>query len=270
MEIKAGRFTVRLAECEADIRAAQRLRYRVFVEEMGATPSPEDAVVQRETDRYDPYFEHLLLIDSESTRPEIERGVVGVYRLMRDSQARKGIGFYGESEYDLTKLLAPKRRSIELGRSCIDPGIRGGTGMHMLWTGLGEYVRIHDISIMFGVASFHGRKIGPISQALSYLHYEHLAPPDIRVRAVDSNFTAMNILPRERVSRAEAMRQIPALIKAYIRLGGFVGEGAFIDYGFNTVDVCLLMDTARMVERYRDYYSRGRKDSSVENRNASA
>ncbi|MEM1275909.1 MAG: GNAT family N-acyltransferase [Pseudomonadota bacterium] len=263
MKIEAGRFTVRLAESEADVRAAQRLRYRVFVEEMGATPSPEDAEDRREKDRYDPYFEHLLLIDNDCTRPEIERGVVGVYRLMRDVKAHEGIGFYGASEYDLAKLTAPGRRSVELGRSCVDVEVRGGAGMHMLWTGLGEYVNAHKISIMFGVASFHGQEVTPIAQALSYLHHNHLAPPDLRVRAVSENFTAMDILPEERVSRGEAMRQLPALIKAYIRLGGFVGEGAFIDHEFNTVDVCLLMDTTRMVDRYRNYYSRDRKTAST-------
>ncbi|MEM8793393.1 MAG: GNAT family N-acyltransferase [Pseudomonadota bacterium] len=264
MKIEAGRFTVRLADSEADVRAAQRLRYRVFVEEMGAAPSPQDEAERRETDRYDPYFEHMLLIDNECDRPEIERGVVGVYRLMRDTAARDGIGFYGESEYDLSKLLVPGRRSVELGRSCVDVEVRGGAGMHMLWTGLGEYVNAHKISVMFGVASFHGQEVTPIAQALSYLHYNHLAPPDLRVRAIDDNFTAMDILSEERVSRAEAMRQLPALIKAYIRLGGFVGEGAFIDYEFNTVDVCLLMDTTRMVERYRNYYSRDRKTLSAD------
>ncbi|MEM7669950.1 MAG: GNAT family N-acyltransferase [Pseudomonadota bacterium] len=258
MRIDAGRFTVRLAEDEDDVRAAQRLRYRVFVEEMGASASAEDTVERRETDRYDPYFEHLLLIDNETDRPEIERGVVGVYRLMRDSSARAGIGFYGESEYDLAKLLACGRRSVELGRSCVDSHVRGGAGMHMLWTGLGDYVNRHDISIMFGVASFHGNDITPIAQALSYLHHHHLAPADLRVRAVADRYAAMDILPPERISRPEAMRQLPALIKAYIRLGGFVGEGAFIDHEFNTVDVCLLMDTSRMVDRYRNYYSRDR------------
>ncbi|MEM9370667.1 MAG: GNAT family N-acyltransferase [Pseudomonadota bacterium] len=258
MRIDAGRFTVRLAGDEDDVRAAQRLRYRVFVEEMGATPTPEDAAIRRESDRYDPYFEHLLLIDNENKRADIEKGVVGVYRLMRDSVARANIGFYGESEYDLSQLLSSGRKSVELGRSCVDVEVRGGAGMHMLWTGLGDYVNHHGISIMFGVASFHGRDLEPIAQALSYLHHNHLAPSDLRVRAIAERFVAMDILPPERVSRVEAMRQLPALIKAYIRLGGFVGEGAFIDHEFNTVDVCLLMDTVRMVDRYRDYYSRER------------
>ena len=125
MRIEAGRFTVRLAETEEDVEAAQRLRYRVFVEEMGATPTPESAALRRESDRFDPYFEHLLLIDNETVNPDVERGVVGVYRLMRGDRAREGIGFYGQSEYDLSKLVNYPRETVELGRSCVDLEHRG-------------------------------------------------------------------------------------------------------------------------------------------------
>ena len=184
MRIDAGRFTVRLAESDDDVAAAQRLRYRIFVEEMGATASPEDAATRRERDRFDPHFEHLLLIDNESDDPEIERGVVGVYRLLRGAKARTGIGFYGASEYNLTLLENYPRETLELGRSCVDANQRGGAGMHLLWAGLGQYVGEHDISILFGVASFHGNDPAPLAQALSYLHHNHLAPPDLRVTAV--------------------------------------------------------------------------------------
>lgn len=262
MRIEAGRFTVRLAESASDVAAAQRLRYRVFVEEMGATPSPGDAESRRERDAFDPYFEHLLLIDNEASDPDVEHGVVGVYRLMRDSKAREGIGFYGQSEYDLAKVLHYPRNTVELGRSCVDLEHRGGAGMHLLWTGLGEYVSMHNISIMFGVASFHGNDPAPLAQALSYLHHNHLAPEDLRVRAVDKAFVPMDILPADQVEKIEAMRQLPTLIKAYIRLGGFVGEGAYVDHDFNTVDVCLLMDTSRMVQRYRAFYQRKRAGSA--------
>jgi len=261
MRIDAGRFTVRLAESETDVAAAQRLRYRVFVEEMGATPTDDEAAERREHDRYDPYFEHLLLIDNRCEDRDIEHGVVGAYRLMRGQRAREGIGFYGKDEYDLTLIERFPRETLELGRSCVDAQYRGGSGMHLLWTGLGEYVATHDVGILFGVASFHGADPQPIAQALSYLHHNHLAPPDLRVRAVEHNYTNMAILPPEQVNKVEAMRQMPALIKAYIRLGGFVGDGAFIDRPFNTVDVCLLMDTSRMVERYYKFYSRQRGGS---------
>jgi len=254
MRIDTGRFTVRLAESERDVAAAQRLRYRVFVEEMGATPDPEDAKLRQERDRFDPYFEHLLLIDNEADLTDPLDYVAGVYRLMRGSAARAGIGFYGASEYDLTKMVEFPQETLELGRSCVAAEHRGGAGMHLLWTGLGQYVAEHQVRIMFGTASFHGTDMKPLAQPLSYLYYNHLAPEDLRVRAIESAYEPMNLLPEDKVDKAEAMRQIPALIKAYIRLGGFVGDGAFVDHEFNTVDVCLLMDTARMVDRYRKFY----------------
>ncbi len=256
MRIDAGRFTVRLAQNEEDVAAAQRLRYKVFVEEMGATPTPEDAARRLETDRFDPYFEHLLLIDNQAPSDDPMDRVAGVYRLMTDERAAQGIGFYGASEYDLSKLLTLDRKVVELGRSCVGAQYRGGPAMHLLWTGLGDFVTSRGIEILFGTASFHGADPAPIAHALSFLHHNHLAPEDLRVRARDEHFVPMDTIPAEAVDRPTAIRQIPALIKAYIRLGGFVGEGAYVDRDFNTVDVCLLMDTTRMVERYRDFYGR--------------
>ena len=258
MRIDAGRYTVRLAESEEDVAAAQRLRYRVFVDEMGATPHPEHAGERRESDRFDAWCDHLLLIDNESAEADVERGVVGVYRLLRGARARQGIGFYGASEYDLSLLENYPQETLELGRSCVDAGHRGGAGMHLMWAGLGQYVGEHGVAIMFGVASFHGTDTMRIAQALSYLHHNHLAPPDLRVTARPDSRVAMDILSPGEVDQTEAMRQMPPLIKAYIRLGGFVGEGAWVDHDFNTVDVCLLMDTARMVGRYHKFYSRQR------------
>ena len=258
MLIKAGRYLVRLARDEGDIAAAQRLRYRVFVEEKGATPRPEDRAERRERDRFDPHCDHLLLIDTEAGDPDLERGVVGVYRLLRGARAREGIGFYGAGEYDLSILDEYPGEILELGRSCVDAAHRGGAGMHLLWGGLAQYVFEYDVGLLFGVASFHGTDTAPLAHALSYLHYHHLAPPDIRVRALPGVRVAMDILPAPAVDHEEAMRQMPALIKAYIRLGGFVGDGAYVDREFNTVDVCLLMDTARMVGRYHKFYSRQR------------
>lgn len=133
--------------------------------------------------------------------------------------------------------------------------------MHLLWAGLGGYVAEHDVGLMFGVASFHGTDTAPIAQALSYLHHMHLAPEDLRVRALEANYAEMAILPKSEVDKAQALRQMPTLIKGYIRIGGYVGEGAFIDWDFNTVDVCLLMDTARMVQSVRKFYSRKRGGS---------
>ncbi len=249
----ASRYQVRLAETPDDIAAAQRLRYEVFVEEMGAAASPAEQAVRREMDRFDPYFEHLLLIDTRAGD-----AVVGVYRLMRGSRARAGTGFYGATEYDLSKLESLECETLELGRSCIAKEARGGVGLHLLWDALGAYVLRHDIRVLFGVASFHGTDPRPLAEPLSYLHHTALAPPELRVTARPQSCAPMDSLTMEQIDKTRALKAIPSLIKAYLRLGGFVGEGAFIDRAFNTIDVCLIMDTEKMVGKYRAFYARDR------------
>lgn len=254
MKIDRSRYTVRLAQSESDIRAAQRLRYRVFVEEMGARAAEADHSARLEQDSFDEIFDHLILIDSTIADPL--DAVVGAYRLLTDADARKGRGFYGADEFDLSPILALNRPAVELGRSCVAPEHRGGVAMHLLWNALAEYVLSREIEIMFGVASFPGTDPAAIAPALSYLHHKHLAPPDLRVRALTDHAIPLDALAEAEVDAKAAMRQIPNLIKAYLRLGGFVGQGAFIDHDFNTIDVCLLMDTTRMVSRYKDYYTK--------------
>lgn len=242
-----SQFQVRLARNEADIHAAQRLRYQVFVQELGAEVSPEDHAAGLERDHFDRYFDHLLLLYNDE--------VVGVYRLMRSDMAARGIGFYGAAEFDLGVLEG--RNALELGRSCVARAHRGGPGMHLLWEGLGRYVNRHRIEILFGVASFHGTRIEPLREALSYLHYNYLAPEELRVRS--KAYVPLAQLEQSQLEPRRALRQIPSLIKSYLRLGGYVGDGAYVDQGFNTVDVCVLMDTGKMVRKYKDYYSRGQK-----------
>jgi putative hemolysin len=256
--MEANRFEVRLADGPADLRAAQQLRYRVFVSEMGAKVPAADAEAGIERDEFDAYFDHLLLIDKMVSPDDMGRHVVGVYRLLRDEVARANAGFYGEAEYDLSPILNSGRKALELGRSCVDKDYRGGVGMHLLWDGLGDYVTERGIEILFGVASFHGTNPDHIAHALSYLHHNHLAPEDLRVTARDEHACRMDLLAPGQIDARNAVRQIPSLIKAYLRLGGFVGQGAYIDHEFNTIDVCLLMDTSRMVERYRAFYARKR------------
>ena len=239
-------FKTRLATCEADIRAAQRLRYEVFVEEMGAKASEADHAERLERDQFDAHFDHLILL--------VGTRVIGAYRLMRSDMAAKGIGFYSAAEFDLSKL--ENRSALELGRSCVAKDYRGGAGMHLLWDALGDYVTRHKVEVLFGVASFSGTRIAPLKHALTFLHHKYLAPEDLRV--CSKAYESLDQMAWEAVDQRAAVKDIPPLIRAYLRLGGFVGDGAFIDHGFNTVDVCLIMDTTRMVQRYKDYYSKER------------
>ncbi|GAA4228188.1 putative hemolysin [Sagittula marina] len=242
---------VHLAEDEADVLAAQRLRYDVFVAELGGDGPLVDHVNRLEKDSFDPFYDHLLVRD-----PARGDMVVGVYRLLRDSRARDAGQFYSEDEYDLAPLRASGRRLLELGRSCLHPDYRGGAAMFLLWQGLADYVLRHQIEVLFGTASFHGTDVERLAQPLSLLHHRHLAPAPLRVRA--RQFQDMNLVPEAEIDRRKAMLEVPALIKAYLRLGGCVGEGAYVDHAFNTTDVCLVMDTARMTDRQRSLYTRGR------------
>lgn len=244
-------YHAKLATTKEELAAAQRLRYRVFVEELGGDGPLVDHDNRLERDRFDPFFDHLILTDRLSGE------TVGVYRLLRDDQAKQAGQFYSEDEYDLSGLKASGRRLMELGRSCLAPEHRGGTAMYVLWNELARYVAEHRIEVLFGVASFHGTDAQELAEPLSLLYHRHLAPVPLRVRALPESFQRMDIMDEAELDRRSAMLQVPALIKAYLRLGGYVGEGAFVDHTFNTTDVCLIMDTERLRERQKSIYSKG-------------
>lgn len=249
-------FDVRLATEERDILAAQRLRYAVFVEELGGDGPLVDHEQRLERDKYDAFADHMVLVDL-ARDPDTLTHVVGVYRLMQGAQAAQAGGFYSASEYDLSVLLTGGRKLLELGRTCLDPAYRGGPAMYHLWNGLAAYTLDNDIEILFGTASFHGTDVKELAAPLSLLYHRHLAPEDLRVRALPGHFQKLNLSPVGQIDRTAAMLKVPSLIKAYLRLGGFIGDGAYVDHAFNTTDVCLILDTGRMNPRQRSIYTRG-------------
>jgi putative hemolysin len=259
MKDDSNAFVVRLARDGRDLRAAQRLRYRVFVQELGAEGPLVDHVQHLETDAFDPHFDHLLLIDTRRDAADLD-DVVGAYRLLpsdRLTSTPSGTDrFYSESEYDLSTLKATGRKLVELGRSCVHPAYRGGSAMLLLWNALASYVLEREIEILFGAASFHGTDQKALAQPLSYLAHNHLAPTALRVKALAPHAVDMAVLPPDQIDRRAAIQATPALIKAYLRLGGYVGQGAFVDHAFNTTDVCLILDTAKMSGKHRDFWIR--------------
>lgn len=244
-------FQTRLASTEADLRAAQRLRYDVFVRELGGGGAGVDHEAGLEADIFDPVYDHLLLEDQ--SRPDDP--VVGVYRLMPGSRVAEIGTFYTEGEYDIAPLRKGGRELLELGRSCLHRDYRGGTALAEMWRALAAYVVERNIEILFGVASFHGTDVEKLGQPLSHLYDRHLAPEDLRVTALSENARRMDIIAPDQIDRLAAVKAIPALIKGYLRLGGFVGDGAFIDHAFNTTDVCLVIDVNRMSEKHRGFYT---------------
>ncbi|KQB98008.1 ornithine-acyl-ACP acyltransferase [Loktanella sp. 1ANDIMAR09] len=232
-------FETRVTRAPQDICAAQRLRYEVFVTELGGDGPLVDHTARLECDNFDAHADHILLLDK--ARPQDDQ-VVGVYRVMTAEMAQAAGGFYCETEYDLTPLYQSGKRLLELGRSCLHPDYRGGAGMLHLWQALAGYVEAHQIAVLFGVASFHGTDAQALSAPLSLLYHKHLAPAGLRVTAKGPTAVPMNIQPLETIDRIAAVRGIPALIKAYLRLGGKVAPDAFVDHAFNTVDICLILE----------------------------
>ena len=250
-------YVVRLARDPAEVEAAQHLRYQVFVQELGGDGEMVDHDRQLEQDRFDPFFDHLLLLDP--TRGQAIRDqVVGVYRLLTEAGAEAAGQFYSEDEYDLGLLRKSGRKLLELGRSCLHPDYRGGMGMYLMWQALSDYVEARGIELLFGTASFHGTDLTDLSHPLSLLHHRYLAPADLRVRTQPAAYQSMDLVPEDQIDRPAAMRAIPALIKGYLRLGGMVGDGAYVDHAFNTTDVFLILDTNRLSDAQARIYGQKR------------
>jgi putative hemolysin len=249
-DIRSGSLEVRLTESDAEIEAAQALRFRVFYQEMAAKPSPEMAAVARDFDRFDPLCDHLIVIDHD--KGEGPAGIVGTYRLLRRSVAERHEGFYSAAEYDLATLLTTPGEILEFGRSCVDARYRTGKTIQLLWRGNAAYVLHHDVKLMFGCASLPGADPEAHTLTLSYLYHYHLAPPELRIRALPDRYVKMDRLPKEAIDLRKALRTVPPLIKGYLRLNGFVGDGAVIDHQWGSVDIGIVVRTAGVDQRYRD------------------
>jgi L-ornithine Nalpha-acyltransferase len=240
------RLGVRLAECDADIRAAQRLRATVFGEEMGASLTTADGL---DADRFDSLCDHLLVEDLAGDAPE----VVGTYRLLRQSVAQAHGGFYSATEFDLEPVVAPASgECLELGRSCVAPAYRDSATIQLLWRGLADYLHCHRISAMFGCASFPGVDPDAHAEGLSYLAHNHLSPRQFCVAPLAGRQVEMARLPLGAYDQRLALRKLPPLIKGYLRVGATVGNGAVIDADFNTIDVFVMLPVEAISARYLD------------------
>ena len=255
VDVWSGPLRVRLATSGDDIDAAQALRYRVFYEGLGAQPRSEMLRRRRDMDRFDDDCDHLLVLD-QSCGGGL---VVGTYRLLRRQAAARLGGFYSADEYDLALLLAQPGEILELGRSCVDPTYRHRPVMQLLWSGIAAYVFHHDIALMFGCASLRGTDPDALAAPLSYLHYYHLAPLSLRPRALTERYVDMRRRGIGACDPGLALAALPPLIKGYLRLGGFVGDGAVIDEQFNTTDVCIVVKTDLITEKYSRHYERQSK-----------
>jgi len=253
-ELRAGNLGVRLAVGPEETDAVQALRYRVFYREMGASADPDTAQAERDRDSFDDIADHLLVVD-HAIGPGAE-GVVGTYRLIQREGAEKLGRFYSAAEYDIEPIIRFPGRVLELGRSCVDAAYRSRIAMQLLWRGIAAYVFHHRIDLMFGCASLPGTDPDALALELTYLYENHLAPPALRPRALPHRFVEMRRMRAEAMDPRRGLGQLPPLIKGYLRLGGFVGDGAVIDDQFNTTDVAVVVKTDLVTDKYYRHYER--------------
>ncbi len=268
--VRAGNLEVRLARSFKEIKLAQRLRYQIFYQEMAARPDWRMRMSKRDIDPYDSVCDHLLVIDHD--RPRGKR-IVGTYRLLRQEVAEAHQGFYSEGEYDLTPLkqsafldkMGEGKQLLELGRSCVHRDYRANATINLLWKGIAEYLKAHRIGYMFGCASFPGVNPAAFKEAFAYLYHNHLVPDDFKVRALEDQCVEMNTMAADDVDNRAARRALPPLVKGYLRLGCFFGDGAVVDHQFGTTDVFILLPVERIASRYSKKYdlSEGANDGDT-------
>ena len=255
----AGSLEVRLAQSRRDVEAAQRLRYEVFYEELDARAGWREHRCRRDADAYDSVCDHLLVVDhdldhgrrhtSSGARSDL---VVGTYRILPQQAAAETGGFYSQAEFDLAPLITARadRRFVEVGRSCVRQSHRSRRVMELLWHGLWTYVREHRFDTLIGCASFPGTDPDAHADALGYLARTACAPPAWRVAAHADRYISMARHADAGRDARKALRAMPPLIKGYLRLGAYFGEGAVIDHQFGTTDVLVVLPVERIDPRY--------------------
>lgn len=265
--LSLGRLEVRLAQDSAEILAAQKLRYSVFYEEMGAKPQGDMQARKMDYDSLDAFCDHLIVINHAAESKE--EAVIGTYRLVRREAAARHGGFYSSSEYDISRLLAYPGDILEVGRSCVAPAFRNRPTMQLLWRGIADYIAAYGIEILFGCASLSGTDPKALAIPLTYLYYYHLAAPYIRTTALPHRYVDMRLMDPSEVDPEKGLRALPPmnllppLLKGYLRLGGFVGDGAVVDEQFNTTDVCVIVKTDLIAQKYSRHYEIKNRDSLV-------
>ena len=256
---RIGPLEVRLARSSQEVKRCQQLRYHVFYEEMSATPDAFTLATRRDRDRFDPLCDHMVVVDHDAAPVGFRRihpRIVGTYRMLRREVADRFGGFYSESEFDLRPLLAAHegKRFLELGRSCVLKPYRNKRTVELLWHGVWSYVLDHRVDVMIGCASLEGTDPKALAAPLSYLYHNHLAPEPWRVSALPGRRVSMNLMPAGEVDPKVALRALPPLVKGYLRLGGFVADGAVVDRQFGTTDILIVLPVSAISSRYINYY----------------
>ena len=222
---------------------AQKLRYENFFK---STIKGNQSKV--DVDYFDKFCDHLVVIDTSKSK----NFVVGTYRLLIKSKEKSLEKFYTETEFNISKLKKANLKILEVGRSCVHSDYRDGTIIRLLWKGLASYILEQNIKFIIGCASFNTRKIRDINQHLSYLQHYHLAPVRFRSYPLFSKSIVWKNVKKSKINKVKIFKELPPLIKAYIRAGAWIGKGAVIDKSFGSIDVCILLKVENIRKKYLD------------------
>ncbi len=245
--IRTSKLEVRLASTFAEIDAAMRLRFEVFNLELqeGLRSSYDKGY---DSDSYDAYCDHLIVKDLASDK------VVGTYRLLRQSQAEKQIGFYSENEFDLSNLRKVPGELLELGRSCIAGTHRSFATINLLWSAIGQYAAQKKIGYLFGCGSLHCSDIEEVQPIYSYLRAHHFAPEKYRVMPLESCRMAVWDDADDKIDARPVLGRVSPILKGYLRAGAVVCGPPAFDAEFGTADVLMLLEMEQTTERYKQRY----------------
>ncbi len=259
---RIGSLEVRLAQTAAEVRQAQKLRYRVFYQEGPAVANPARLFSRRDIDAYDAICDHLLVLDHAKRDTLSDRpAVVGTYRLLRQPMAKEYGGFYSAGEFNVDALIGhhAKLQFLELGRSCVLAEYRNKRTVELLWHGIHAYILQNGCDVMIGCASLDGTDPKRLALPLSFLHHYARAPAAWRASALPNRYIEMNRMSKEAIDPRAALRVLPPLIKGYLRLGASIGDGAVVDHEFGTTDVLIVLPVSEIKQRYFEHFDLSRR-----------
>ncbi len=253
-KIEVDNFVIKIAEKKSELKKAQALRYSVFYEEKKAIPTISKKILRLDYDKVDKFADHLIVIDKN--RKGIKNKIVGTYRLLRGDITAHCGGFYTSSEFDLSNILNSYKNNqiLELGRSCVHEDYRNGTIMNLLWKAIANYVKLYDIKILLGCASFHGTDVMKYTNELSYLRKNFSLPDRLSVKSLDPKIHPAYTEINSNIDDLRTFVKLPPLIKGYLRIGGKVSHDCFVDYKFNTIDLCVIVAADNIDEKYKKKY----------------
>ncbi|MEM7290073.1 MAG: GNAT family N-acyltransferase [Pseudomonadota bacterium] len=250
---RLGRWETRLAKNSNEVRAAQKLRFDVFRNEFPASTGTINNDAEIDCDAHDDRCDHLLLLDS--MWPE-NNGIIGTQRFMTGNSSNNANAFYSSSEFNLVPLLVRQHEKtfMELGRSCIHPEYRNKRTMELLWHGTWDYALKNQVDVMFGCASFPTIDAQSIHAELEFLHNTNPANGEWDVSAHKGDTIELSSVRSEIDSQRSLLRNLPPLIKGYLRLGARFSKHAVIDFEFGTTDIMVILPVKDINPKYVSYY----------------